>query len=98
MDPSELAVLQALGEKALWGVDELPPEADIDMLRCLDLEELIEVRFVTMNWSGKPPGVEPQRSPSPSQWFSPMRDPQMAGPWETILKKQVRDVVNHPNE
>lgn len=92
MDAGEATVLMQLGERELWGIDELPAEIDIDLLRCLDESELIEVRYVVMQ------NRQPHPVPAPSSWFSPMRQPRLAGTWEKILEKCKRDKWSHPPE
>lgn len=96
MDATEAAALRKLGEREHWGVDELPAGIDVDLLRCLDDLELLEARYVTMinaNPAGSGPYV-----PSRSDWFSPIRTPQLAGPWKQIVSDRIRDPNIYPSE
>lgn len=98
MDRVEAVGLLALGERKVWKVDQLPLSADIDVLRCLDAEEMVEVRYVTAVNGGRAADGTRELHPQPSAWFSPMRRPEMAGGWETILRPQKFDERNLPSE
>jgi hypothetical protein len=99
MDPIEVQAMALMATRqGPWGVDELPQVVDADVLRGLDSEAFIEVRFVTMQNQAKYPGDPTPPVPSPSVWFSPMRNPAMAGGWDQILAERERSVWKHPHE
>jgi hypothetical protein len=98
MDATEAAALKQLGERELWGVDELPAGIDVDLLRGLDASELVEARSVVMQNQKKYPGDPTPPSPSPSGWFSPMRNPSMVGGWGAIMSNRTRSMWKHPCE
>ncbi len=94
----EAAALKALGEREVWGVDELPPAVDIDLLRCLDAEGFIVARGSHMQNRQKYRGDSTPPTPAHGQWCSPLQKPEIAGDWEVILAKRTRDAWNHPFE
>ncbi len=98
MDAIELKALRTLGERDEWPVNELPESIDIDLLRCLDAEGVIEARYVTAHNHAKFPGDAPNLTYSRSSWFSPIQNPGMAGPWEKWLRPQGYDCWNLPRE
>jgi len=98
MDAMELRALRTLGERDEWRVSELPESIDIDLLRCLDAEGVIEARYVTAHNHAKFPGDAPNITYSHSSWFSPIQNPGMAGPWEKWLRPQQHDCWNPPRE
>lgn len=98
MDASESIALQQLATRSHWGVDELPLSIGIDVLRGLDDLGLIEVRYVTMVSQGKYPGDPALATPSPSTWFSPIRNPTSGGPWDAVLARKERSPQSHPDE
>lgn len=93
LDLAEAEALLKLGNRELWGVDELPEKIDADVMRCLDDHGLVEARFVTMQNRSPEPWT-----PSPSAWFSPMKNPSQAGEWDQILGSRLRDDRTHPSE
>lgn len=94
MDLAEMAALVILGERDLWGMDELPESIDLDMVRCLDQAGLIEARFVTMSNEGE----SLPRVPLPDVWFSPFKSPGYMGDWGQVLARRKRDAFHHPPE
>lgn len=98
MDAIELKALRTLGERDEWPVNELPDWIDVDLLRCLDVEGVIEARYVTAHNHAKFPGDAPNLTYSRSSWFSPIQNPGMAGPWEKWLRPQGYDCWNLPRE
>lgn len=94
----EVAALKALGEREVWGVDELPVGVDVDVLRCLDTNGFVEARGCWMQNKQKYPGDPTPPTPGHGQWCSPLNSPQIAGQWAVILLKQARDTWNHPYE
>lgn len=98
MDATELRALRALGERDEWPLNELPDGIDVDILRCLDVEGVIEGRYVTARNQARSPGAAPNIAYSHSSWFSPIQNPGMAGPWEKWLRPQQHDCWNPPRE
>jgi hypothetical protein len=94
----ETETLMRLAGRPAWGVDELPGTIDADTLRCLDEREWVEARYVIMWNQKKHPADTTPPLPSPSEWFSPMRNPQMAGDWDAIVGNRSRGAHNHPAE
>lgn len=98
MDAAETAALVKLGERKVWGVDQLPPEIDADILRGLDSEGVIHARFVVMQNCQSAPGAAMRWQPQPGEWVSPMRNPTHMGGWDKVLKRAARGTADHPNE
>ncbi len=98
MDATELRALRALAQRDVWPVNELPDGIDVDTLRCLDVEGVIEARYVTAKNQTRSPGDAPNIAYSHSAWFSPIQNPGMAGPWEKWLRPQKYDCWNPPRE
>jgi hypothetical protein len=83
LDDTEAAALGALGERVQWPVDQLPVEVDADVLRCLDVAGLIEAASVILVNQQKP-GDKTPPAPTQGRWFSPIKQPEMAGGWDAI--------------
>ncbi|MBX3316475.1 MAG: hypothetical protein KF902_06370 [Phycisphaeraceae bacterium] len=98
MDATELRALRALAERDVWPVNELPEWIDVDLLRCLDVEGVIEGRYVTAHNNAKYPGDAPNITYSQSTWFSPLQKPSLAGPWENWVRPEGYDCWNPPRE
>lgn len=76
----------ALLEGREFPVDALPPGYDVDLLQVLDRDGFIEVRYWTWNRSDEAKPFE-----QPSVWFSPLKCPGMAGPWDQIYANTKRN-------
>jgi|GEM_PF-4939821 len=98
LDDAEVAALLKLGERDMWGTDELPETIDADMLRCLDRHGFIEARSVHMQNQQKFPGDKTPPTPSPGEWFSPIKQPTQAGDWDAVVSRHERDVDGHPSQ
>ncbi|QKK08989.1 MAG: hypothetical protein HND58_13010 [Planctomycetota bacterium] len=98
LDASEAAAVIQLGDRKIWGVDELPETIDADMLRCLDRHGFIDARSVNMQNRQKFPGDKTPSTPSPGVWFSPIRQPTQAGDWEAVVSRHERDSAGHPSQ
>ncbi len=83
LDDTEAAALAALGVRDQWLVNELPATIDADVLRCLDVAGLVEAASVILLNQQKPGDKTPPK-PSQGAWFSPIKQPQMAGGWDGI--------------
>lgn len=92
------SALVLLASRDCWGVDELPPGIDADILRVLDDSGWVEARYVVMQNMAKFPGDPTPPAPSPSEWFSPIAEPTKAGGWDAVLAKSKSDTWNHPCE
>lgn len=95
---SEAEALKRLGEREVWGVDELPAGIDADVLRCLDTDGFVEARGCWMQNKQKYPGDPTPPTPAHGQWCSPLKNRDGAGEWDVILEKRTRDKWNHPYE
>ncbi len=84
MDATESAALQQLGERAEWPVDELPDEIGVDVLRCLDQMQLVEVCSVVLVNQQKQPGDTSPPAQSRRPWFSPIEQPVIDEGWKGI--------------
>lgn len=98
MDAMELSALRVLDERDVWKVNELPASMDVDVLRCLDMDGVIEARYVTAVSDGRNPDGTPRIGQWTSAWFSPIQNPGMAGPWDKWLRPQTYDCWNPPRE
>lgn len=88
MDATEIAALVALGLREVWPVDYLPESVTVDILRALDAAELIEARAVILT-NMNPAGSGPRR-PIGHEWFSPIKNPWIAGDWDVVFSKRSR--------
>ncbi len=93
-DP-EAGALLALAGREFWPVTELPPGVGVDELRCLDDRGYVELQTVCMVRAG--PLRDGPRTRQPSGWFSPIRQPQLAGRWDGLLGRAV-NLVSAPCE
>ena len=98
LDEAEIAALLQLGERGIWGVDELPETNDADMLRCLDRHGMVEARIVVMQSQSKYPGDKTPPKPSPRGWFSPIQQPKLAGDWDAVVSGHLRGSRGHPSQ
>ena len=98
LDASEAAAVIQLGERTIWGVDELPETIDADMLRCLDRHGMVQARVVLMQNQSKHLGDCTPPKPSPQEWFSPIQQPKVAGDWDAVMAWHVRDSRQHPSQ
>ncbi len=87
MDASENDALIRLGEQDQWGTPDLPDDISTDVLRGLDLEELIDVGLVIMQNQQKFPGDPTPPVAAVLRWFSPLAAPKVGGDWDTIRNK-----------
>lgn len=97
---SEAEALRMLGKRKIWSFDVLPVGVDLDMLRCLDVDGLIEVRachWQAANSSSDREGPPP-RVRSHLGWMSPTQTPHVYGAWDTIAGNLARDPNNLPYE
>lgn len=98
LDPSEANAVIQLGERNIWGVDELPETIDADMLRCLDRHGMIHARIVIMQDQRRAPGDKTPPKPSPGVWFSPIQNRSLAGDWDAVFSSHLRDSGGHPSQ
>lgn len=98
LDASEAAAVIQLGDRKIWGVDELPETIDADMLRCLDRHGMVEARIVVMQSQSKHPGDKTPPKPSPQGWFSPIQNPTRAGDWDAVVSGHLRGSGGHPSQ
>ncbi|MEM9083670.1 MAG: hypothetical protein AAGB34_08745 [Planctomycetota bacterium] len=85
-----LEVLYTLAARDAWPVDELPDDATVDLLRCLDADGLIQACGVVMQNRQEFPGDTTPPAPVPGEWFSPIEQPKMVGDWDTIFRTAAR--------
>jgi hypothetical protein len=98
LDAAEVAALLQLGERDIWGVDELPETIDADMLRCLDRHGMVQARIVVMQNQAKHPGDRTPPRPSPQGWVSPIQQPELAGDWDAVVAWHIRDSQRYPSQ
>ncbi|MFN0012100.1 MAG: hypothetical protein ACKVS8_10705 [Phycisphaerales bacterium] len=80
------AGLRALLKREAWRLNALPPGVDVDTLRALDVDGLIEVRPWYMVNHAKRPGIRDVRPEAMGGWFSPAKEPEQAGRWDAIAR------------
>jgi hypothetical protein len=98
LDAAEVAAVVQLGERDVWGVDELPETIDTDMLRCLDRHGMVQARVVLMKNQSQYPGDRTPPKPSPQEWFSPIQNPTRAGDWDAVVSGLLRGSGGHPTQ
>ncbi len=98
LDEAEVAAVHQLGDRDIWGVDELPETIDADMLRCLDRHGMVQTRIVVMQNQAKHPGDRTPPRPSPQGWVSPIQQPELAGDWDAVVAWHIRDSQRYPSQ
>ncbi|QKK09773.1 MAG: hypothetical protein HND58_17445 [Planctomycetota bacterium] len=96
--PAEAAALLCLGERDWWGVDELPVNVDVSILRRLDSLEYVLVSKTNLSQPRRVDGMLLPRTPSRDTWLSPIHRSGMVVSWDQILARTRLDANHHPSE